>query len=273
MEHFIRKIFTEPRFQTNSGKTDKFDPIKDYDVHKHFVKFSKGEFNGPAIKISKTKTNIKIFGTYEFESAIQRFALNQIQDDEIQVKGVLMAGNNFQNFLDEHDFPVEWFPKKSTGQTKNYKTEFKTPVSIEKSKVQIISDKGVRYVNMFLSFSNADNTIKLDTKKKPPRPSKKGDGDRNINTETKFCTLVLPFSAEVLDLALKEFLWDFYDEVPNKFRSINIQNSYNIVDLDMPDRKTTPSREFRIRTVRIGTLYRRVDISSETFTKEIEFRS
>ena len=50
--HFLKKITESPILE---------DPAKKHlDVHRHFYRYSKGEFIGPAIKISKTSSRITI---------------------------------------------------------------------------------------------------------------------------------------------------------------------------------------------------------------------
>ena len=50
MMHFLKKIIETPILK---------DPAVDHiDVHRHFYRYSKGEFIGPALKISKSKARI-----------------------------------------------------------------------------------------------------------------------------------------------------------------------------------------------------------------------
>ncbi|GAG82342.1 unnamed protein product [marine sediment metagenome] len=49
--HFLKKIIESPNLE---------DPAKQHiDVHRHFYRYSKGEFLGPALKISKSNTRIE----------------------------------------------------------------------------------------------------------------------------------------------------------------------------------------------------------------------
>ena len=63
------------------------------------------------------------------------------------------------------------------------------------------------------------------------------------------------------------------DEVPESYRTILIMNSYDINDLILPDKKDVKSsRDFRLKTLRKGTLTRLLISSNDTLLKnEYEF--
>jgi len=68
MEHYLTKILDNPMIE---------NPVKAApDVHKHFTRYSKGQFSGPAVKISQTKEKITIWCSHEYEDAVLRIALN-----------------------------------------------------------------------------------------------------------------------------------------------------------------------------------------------------
>jgi len=66
-DHYLAKLIANPNPN---------DPIKDApDVHKHFTRYSKGPFEGPVFKISRTKSKITLRASHEYEDLLLRFAL------------------------------------------------------------------------------------------------------------------------------------------------------------------------------------------------------
>ncbi|MHA2390955.1 MAG: hypothetical protein ACXAEX_03225, partial [Promethearchaeota archaeon] len=77
--HYLKKLIQSPNLK---------DPAKQHlDIHRHFYRYSKGEFLGPAIKITKTKTRITLKSTHEYEDLILEIVANTIPDEEVEIKG------------------------------------------------------------------------------------------------------------------------------------------------------------------------------------------
>ena len=52
MIHFIKKLIQSPILE---------DPAKNHkDIHRHYYRYSKGDFIGPALKINQTKAKINL---------------------------------------------------------------------------------------------------------------------------------------------------------------------------------------------------------------------
>ena len=89
--HFLKKLVETPQLE---------DPAKNYFfVHRHFYRYSKGEFIGPAIKITKTKAKITIKGTHEYEDLIQEITCKASSTDEFIISGNLETGKDLTEEL------------------------------------------------------------------------------------------------------------------------------------------------------------------------------
>ncbi|MHA1777450.1 MAG: hypothetical protein DRO88_06730 [Promethearchaeia archaeon] len=262
-DHYLMKLILAPHLA---------DPVKEApDVHKHFTRYSKGSFDGPVIKVSKTKAKISVWASHEYEDLLLRFALKNCQDEKVKVTGNIIGGINFAPLLKKLDFPESWNPVKSKGQTKNYTTEFKTAVEIETSKLLDLATKGTPYVYILLSFTSADKSIVLKIKKKPPRPSSKNPEDSSATSKLKFASLKLPNSPKLLDGLLEEIAGDFRDEIPSSWKSLILQNTYEITELELPKNKKLSSRLIRLHTLRKGILNRVIEIDGEPFKNSVAF--
>jgi len=58
MLHYLAKLFETPEID---------DPVKNArDIHKHFTRYSRGQFDGPAIKIKQYSSKLTITCSYEY---------------------------------------------------------------------------------------------------------------------------------------------------------------------------------------------------------------
>jgi hypothetical protein len=113
--HFLSRLTENPILE---------DPAKNHmNIHRHFYRYSKGDFIGPAIKITKTKAKITLKGTHEYEDLILEIIAKTISDPQksFEVKGKLITGMDLSE--DITDLGLNWILKKSTGKTKNYKAD------------------------------------------------------------------------------------------------------------------------------------------------------
>ena len=261
-EHYLAKLIANPYLK---------DPVEGApDVHKHFTRYSKGSFEGPVFKISTSKTKITLWASHEYEDILLRFALKQCTDEEIKVTGKLLGGLDFTPLMEHLGMNHKWFPAPSKGKTENYTTEFKTAVTVDRQKLVELAIKGTPFVYSLLSFTSTDKSVLLKIKDKPPRPSSKNPEDAAIAAKLKFASLKLDYDAELVDVILEEVVPDFMDEIPKDWKSITIQNIYDITDLELPKKKMD-SRKIRLHTLRKGTLKRMIEIDKEEYKNEIEF--
>ena len=113
----------------------------------------------------------------------------------------------------------------------------------------------------------------LNIKKKPPRPNSKNPEDSGLGSKLKFCILKIPKTPETLKTIIDTFAKDFVDEIPIKWKSITIQNTYEISSLIFPEkREGLSSRKYRLNTLREGTLKRVATIDSTDYNNSVKFR-
>jgi hypothetical protein len=264
--HFLTKLLKEPEVK---------DPVKNApDVHKHFTRYSKGQFDGPIIKISVIGKKISIGASFEYEDELLRLVTKYYPDPKMEISGTLMSGIDFTTQMKSFGMPATWFPEKSKGQTSSYTTVMKTKVSVDKAKLAEMAEKWSDYLYALLSFSSANKEYSITTKSKPPRPNSKNPEDSNPANLIKFCTVKLPNTPEILNDVIQAFAVDFKDEIPSKYKSLTITNVYEITDLMLPENmKQLPSAEVRLQTLRKGKIHRSVEVDGKTFSNDINFRA
>ncbi len=266
MEHYLTKILNDPMNN---------NPVKETpDVHKHFTRYSKGQFSGPAVKISQTKDKINIFCSHEYEDAVLRIALDIIPDEILNVTGAILGAIDFLPLIKNIGLGKDFYPIKSKGKAVNYSAVLKTAVSVDKKLIEALSVKGTPYIYSLLNFTSEDQKITLKIKNKPPRPNSKNPEDSGVGAKLKFCILKgIPKTPETLKKVIETFAKDFVDEIPIKWKSILIQNTYEISNLVFPEKKEgLSSRKFRLNTLREGKLNRVATIDSADYNNSVEFK-
>jgi len=133
--HYLSELIDTPSLE---------DPAKKHmNIHRHFYRYSKGDFIGPALKINITKSRITLRGSHEYEDLIQEIVVKTIDAEQIDVNGVLITGSDIID--DIHALGLDWNLKRSTGKTKNYKAEIKDntviAVGTEQSKAVVTIGK------------------------------------------------------------------------------------------------------------------------------------
>ncbi|MFX1496873.1 MAG: hypothetical protein ACFFBH_05075 [Promethearchaeota archaeon] len=256
--HFIQKIIQTPILE-NPAQNQMF-------VHRHFYRYSRGTFTGPALKISKTSSKITLKGSHEYEDLILELVTESISNsnESFEVRGNLITGSDIQEQLSQ--LGLNWDLKISTGKTKYYKSDIKE--KIKQEKLLEIIDPLRENSYLLLSFVINPN-CKITTKKNIPQPSKKKIEDDNMNQRIQFCTGYLSNTEKNVNSTLNSALSDFKSEIHDKWKTILILNNYKVKDLILP-KNVKNSRMLRIMAIRKGTLMRSVEVDGDLIEKQYE---
>jgi len=254
--HFLKELISNPKLD---------DPPKNHmNIHRHFYRYSKGVFIGPAIKISKTSSKITLKGSHEYEDLISELVLKSLDDvdQKIEIKGNLVTGSDISELLREYG--VNWELQKSKGKTKNYKSAISDEI---KAGLLIKIIAALRENSYLLISFELDPSSKLKTKKSIPQPSKKKIEDDDVNKRISFCTGYLKNTKDNLKNTIEKIIPDFNSELPEKWKSIVLLNNYKITDIQLP-KNVKDSRLLRILAIRKGILFRTIEVDSEVIEKQ-----
>ena len=254
--HFLNKIIESPILD---------DPAKNYKgVHRHFYRYSRGDFLGPAMRISQTKGKLTLKGSHEYEDLILEIVTSGISNpDEIfEINGKLITGADISETINKLGF--NWGLKQSTGQTKNFIAEIIDSTNKDKLLKSIESFRENSY--LLLSY-NLNPNCKVTTKKKIPQPSKKSIDKDDVSKRIQFCTGYISNTEKNLKLTLEASLSDFKSELPKNWKSIIIFNNYKINNIEIP-RNIKDSKLLRIMAIRKGKLFRTIDVNGEIIEKQ-----
>jgi len=254
--HFLSRLIENPILE---------DPAKNHmNIHRHFYRYSKGDFIGPALKIIKTKAKITLKGTHEYEDLISEIVVKTISEPQksFEVKGKLITGMDLSETIT--DLGLNWILKKSTGKTKNYKADIVDQIK----KNQLLQAIEVFRENSYLLLSFIINTtIKVTTKKNIPQPSKKKAEDDDLSKRIQFCTGTMSNTDANIKMILDSVASDFKTDIPNNWKTIILLNNYNITEIVIP-KNIKDSRLLRIMAIRKGKMYRSINIDGELIEKQ-----
>ncbi|MFX1239375.1 MAG: hypothetical protein ACFE8P_16865 [Promethearchaeota archaeon] len=252
--HFLTELIESPILK---------EPAKNHkNIHRHFYRYSKGEFIGPALKITKTNTRITLKGSFEYEDLIQEITLTTIPENEVEIKGVLITGSNISDMIS--NLGLDWNLKRSSGKTINYKSDIIDKINRE-NLLQIIEK--FRETSYLLISFNLNPTCKVTTKSRIPQPSKKKVEEDDINKRIQFCTGIINNTERSIKSIINFALGDFKLDLPKKWKNITIMNNYIITDIIIP-KEIQNSSLMRIMAVRKGKITRIVDVDGELIEKQ-----
>ena len=252
--HFLKIIIKTPQLEDPANKF--------FEVHRHFYRYSKGVFIGPALIISQTKAKLTLKGSHEYEDLIQEVACKAANDSEFNVTGVLETGKDLSKEIS--NLGLEWKLKKGSGQKKIYKSDILDTIDKNTFLEAIELFRKTSY--LLLSFNNGPAN-KITTKKRIPQPSKKKVEDDEISKRVQFCVGNIANSNNNMKLIIESALSDFASELPETWKKITVTNNYKISGIEVPkDEKN--SMLMRIKAIRKGKMIRSLEIDGELIEKQ-----
>lgn len=254
--HFLKKVIETQQLN---------NPAENHvDVHRHYYRYSRGDFIGPALKISKSSTKITLKGSHEYEDLILELVSKTISDPKemFEVKGKLISGADISGEIQK--LGLDWDLKISTGKTKNYKAD----IEDQTNKTTILGAIDFFRKNSYLLLSyNINPNCKISTKKNIPQPSKKKVEEDDVNKRIQFCTGYIKTTENNIKMVVEEALSDFKSDLPNNWKNILILNNYLIKDIILPD-NIKDTRLLRIMAIRKGRMTRTAEIDGEVIEKQ-----
>ncbi len=227
--HFIKEIF--------SGEAEK--------AHEHFVRYGKGRFEGPIIRITKSKNAVRIDASIDYVNSIISL-LSGFADCRFEVSGKIVSKWDIEAEIATIGIAVE-----KTKKSVFFAADVADVVDCKKL-------AALSGMNGYLLLDvTSDKGVKLKTKKNPPKPGKVDD---------KFCSAILGVSS--LKRVLDEFC---FEGAPADFKNIDITHTYVINELVVPEEYKNDPATARIKAKRKGALERSVNIDGNVRKTNVEF--
>lgn len=206
-------------------------------AHKKFIRYSKGTFTGPLIKIKLMKKGIKIHSSFHVNDEILNLIGDYLKNREIHVKGVLSWNKDLSPELEENG--IKYMKVRKSRGIFNYLLDNNI---VLKKFIDVMGE-----YNLLLSFKEED--VALSTKNKFPKPNKEVSKD--------FCKATFP--PELTKKLLKEFAFDVKN--PETLKEIIIEHQIIVNDIHLPENE--PFEIARRLAKREGTLKRTITIKGQ----------
>jgi len=247
--HFITSILQNSMLK---------NPAEDYkEIHKHFTRYSKGEFTGPVMKVRFSANKITLSGSFEYEDFIQEYVVSVIPDNEIEVKLDILAGSDLSAVFPK--LGLDWQLKKSTGEIKNFKGTFQE--KFFKSRFLEVIKELNKFSYYFINF-NDQQGFSVKCKTKPPQPSKKKITDKEFEKLTKFCIGTVKNTKKNQKILYEKLIPDFEDKIPETIKIIKLINIYKFNNIIIP-KGLKNTILIRLKAIREGKLVRTIEINND----------
>ncbi len=216
-------------------------------AHNKFVRYSRGNFVGPLMKIKFSSSGIKLFSSFHFVDELVMLAADLIGNEKVHVKGSLVWNSDLSSQLSNLGIKYS----KVSKARGIFKYELDNEVNLKDFLLNLGN------FNYLISFKKDD--ISLTCKSSFPKPNKEFASD--------FCKLSFPVSCS--KKILEEFAFDIDSKI--KIKEIVIKHEIIISDLEIP--QIDDFELARRQAKRIGKLKRFISVNGGEFLiKEIDIK-
>lgn len=243
MDHFLGRIIA----------AQGADLSADMSVHNKLVRYSKGTFNGPALKLSIKGKTITIKGSVDYENALGALVIDTTTAPEVSLEGNIIAFEDPSALISKH-FPRNELSTSSKGAkwivipSGTWRKEDAARLFAEFSKCH-----GYVLVKVTVPGDKAQSfTVKTKI------PNNKGEYE--LDKATGFCTAKLA-NDESCRKRVMDMLIPDHVETALRGKDIVIENTYDIESLAIPQGSTIANK--RLAAIRKGALHRRVEIDGK----------
>lgn len=233
----------------------------DESVHRAFLRYGKGQYEGPAAEITLTKAGkAKVRSTYLYQDLIASVFAQHAPVDTISVSGIILGYEVLNEPLAKLGITAGPFTKKP----RTMLFQSKISGTFSKSQLVLLYDEIGEMAYLFLKL-NAGSGWTHTPKTSIPSAQK----EAQFAEQLKHTTTQINPGTRFLDALLEELVPDFIDRVSDTFSTLRIENTYTIEELVFPPNKDQlTSKEVRLQTKRKGRLYRKLILGDVEYTRE-----
>ena len=247
--HFITKILND---------------IVDDSVHRAFLRYGRGEYPGPAAKVTITKAGkVKVQSTYMYQNLPASVMLSTVPTEAVSISGIILGYEPLDTIL--ADFGFETPPSKKKPRTQLIQSKIAGDYSVKQAAALYddVGDNAIILCNIATKIGWSHKAkIKIPSAQKEPP----------VTERIKFSTTQVPDGDVYLQELLQQLTPDFTDDISSKFSSLQIENTYEIQDLIFPPNKEQlTSKEIRLKTQRRGVLHRTLIVDDSEYTRKKSF--
>ena len=224
---------------------DIFEKKETEHAHNKLIRYSKGEFTGPLLKVKFTSNSVKLYTSFHFIDEILILLANHLGNIKVNIKGSLIWNQDLSEKLQQLGI---MYSKVSKARG-IFKYTLDNEVNL-KDFVELFSA-----YNLLVNFKYENVSVAM--KSTLPKPNKEITAD--------FCKLTFP--KEMEDVLREEFLFD----IKEKCKEVTIAHRIVVDDIILPPEKDLDFEMKRRLAKRKGTLYREITIDSKETLSQVDF--
>ncbi|MFX0078096.1 MAG: hypothetical protein ACFE8O_02560 [Candidatus Hermodarchaeota archaeon] len=230
----------------------------DESVHRAFLRYGKGEYDGPVAEISIAKSGtVKVRSNHLYQDLIASVFVKHVPVDTVSISGIVLGYEPLDETIAALSIEADPFKKKPRTQLFESKIAGVYPVKQVVSLYDDIGENALIFCNL-----STDQAWSHKSKTKIPSAQK----EIPIEEQLKFSTTKIPAGTNFVSELLLELTPDFLDDIPDAFSTLRIENTYEIQDLIFPpNRDQLTSKEIRVLTQRSGILHRTLSVDDKEF--------
>lgn len=238
--------------------------MPDESVHRLFIRYGRGDYEGPAVEIAVTGTGkVAAKSTYEYQDLVGTCLLKLMPAETIKIAGSILSLEPLDDAVRNLGIAAAPFAKKRAMLV------FESKIAGDYTRAQAIGlyEQIGENANILCTLSGAPGWSHK-TKAQLPSPKKEESLEQRLKFSSTQAPGGLPFLKELLAVLAP----DFQDSLPGSFSTLRLVNTYLIEDLVFPpDRERLSSAEVRQRTKRKGKLQRQLVIDGKEYLREHPF--
>ncbi|MFP4402051.1 MAG: hypothetical protein ACLFPL_02370 [Candidatus Nanoarchaeia archaeon] len=224
---------------------DIFEKNSSQHAHNKLIRYSKGEFTGPLLKVKFSPSFIKLSTSFHFIDEILILLANHLGDVEVNIKGSLIWNQDLSEELEQLGI---YYSKVSKARG-IFKYTLDNTVRL-KQFVELFST-----YNLLVNFKYQNVSVAM--KSALPKPNKEITAD--------FCKLTFP--KEMEKILRDEFLFDIKEQC----KEVTIEHKIVVDDIILPQEEGLDFDSIRRLAKRKGTLYRKIIIDSKDTLSQTDF--
>lgn len=224
---------------------DIFEKKETKHAHNKLIRYSKGDFTGPLLKVKFSPSSVKLYTSFHFIDEILILLANHLGNVKVNIKGSLIWNEDLSQKLQQLGI---MYSKVSKARG-IFKYTLDNEVDL-KNFVELFST-----YNLLVNFKYENVSVAM--KSALPKPNKEITAD--------FCKLTFP--KEMEDILREEFLFDIKD----KCKEVKIAHRIVVDDIILPPEEDLDFEMKRRLAKRKGTLYREITIDNKETLSQIDF--
>lgn len=214
-------------------------------LHNKFIRYSKGNFVGPLLKIKITKNDVKIYASFHYTDELLILVANILGNNPTHIKGSLVWNQDLSQDLAKLGIMYS----KVSKMRGIFKYELENDVPLK----DFVETMG----NYHVLVNVKTDTLSYVTKSSFPKPNKEFGAD--------FCKVTFPLT--MVSEVLKEFAFD----APKDLKQIEISHEIEIKDIELPSDVSDFDRARR-EAKRVGTIKRKIIVDGNETESSSEFK-